>query len=133
MALTKRTCAGTLLLEPQLAVTMLKAARAKARGRALKQRDILNSPRVGLVVSKKDFSSLWGGNRGIGPSGDRECGSSGLSRGPGSFPERFPGRFSELFPELCNWTPARPERLARGQLRSVNTRVPASLIPLFPP
>jgi hypothetical protein len=71
MALTKRTCAGTLLLEPQLAVTMLKAARAKARGRALKRRDILNSPRVSLVVSKKDFSSL--GYRVIGPLGDREC------------------------------------------------------------
>jgi RNase P protein component len=52
------------LLGPQLAVKMLKAARAKARGRALKQRNILNSPRVGLVVSKKDFSSL--GHRVIG-------------------------------------------------------------------
>jgi hypothetical protein len=80
MALTKRTCAG-LLLEPQLAVRMLKAARANGRGRALNQRDILNSPRVSLVVSKKDFSSLFGG-------------SPGLGRGPVPFPERFP--------ELCN-------------------------------
>jgi hypothetical protein len=37
-------------------------------------------------------------------------GSPGRSRGPDPFPERF----SERLPELCNWTPARADRLARG-------------------
>jgi hypothetical protein len=49
MAWTKRTCAGALE-EPQLAVTMVKTARANVKGRAFSKRDIKrhirNSPKA---------------------------------------------------------------------------------------